>query len=79
MLYDAALERIRFDNQPPLQRVPGRLAFVTHMGNTAVRAVLPALVDAVGASGHPVIWQCDPMKENTVTLSSGYQTCDFDR
>ncbi|BBX43420.1 phospho-2-dehydro-3-deoxyheptonate aldolase [Mycobacterium simiae] len=61
------------------QRVAGRLTFVAHMGNTAVRVVLPALVDAVRASGHPVIWQCDPMKENTVTLSSGYQTCDFDR
>ncbi|GBG37736.1 phospho-2-dehydro-3-deoxyheptonate aldolase [Mycobacterium montefiorense] len=60
-------------------RVPGRLTFVTHMGNTAIRSVLPPLVDAVRASGHPIIWQCDPMQENTITLSSGYQTRDFDR
>jgi 3-deoxy-7-phosphoheptulonate synthase len=49
------------------------------MGNHKVRDVLPPIVEKVTASGHPVIWQCDPMHGNTVESTSGYKTRHFDR
>jgi 3-deoxy-7-phosphoheptulonate synthase len=33
----------------------------------------------VQASGHQVIWQCDPMHGNTHESSTGYKTRHFDR
>ncbi|MCX6467327.1 MAG: 3-deoxy-7-phosphoheptulonate synthase class II, partial [Pseudonocardiales bacterium] len=45
---------------------PGRLTLISRMGNGKVRDVLPAIVEKVEASGHKVIWQCDPMHGNTV-------------
>ncbi|MDY6811931.1 MAG: 3-deoxy-7-phosphoheptulonate synthase, partial [Actinomycetota bacterium] len=44
---------------------PGRLTLVSRMGNNKVREVLPAIISAVEATGHKVIWQCDPMHGNT--------------
>lgn len=59
--------------------VPGRLTMVARMGHDKVRTVLPAIVQAVEASGHKVIWQSDPMHGNTVTASNGYKTRHFDK
>ncbi len=58
---------------------PGRLTLVARMGNGKVREVLPAIVEAVTATGHQVIWQCDPMHGNTHEASTGYKTRHFDR
>ncbi|MGV9671960.1 MULTISPECIES: class II 3-deoxy-7-phosphoheptulonate synthase [unclassified Gordonia (in: high G+C Gram-positive bacteria)] len=58
---------------------PGRLTLVARMGNGKVRDVLPAIVTAVEASGHKVIWQSDPMHGNTHESSTGYKTRHFDR
>ena len=58
---------------------PGRLTLVTRMGNTKVRDLLPAIVEKVQATGHQVIWQCDPMHGNTHESSTGYKTRHFDR
>jgi 3-deoxy-7-phosphoheptulonate synthase len=58
---------------------PGRLTLISRMGNGKVRDVLPAIVEKVEASGHKVIWQCDPMHGNTVESTSGYKTRHFDR
>ena len=58
---------------------PGRLTLISRMGYAKVRSVLPAIVEAVEATGHKVIWQCDPMHGNTYTSSNGYKTRDFDR
>ena len=44
------------------------------MGAGQVAGRLPALVDAVRAAGHPVIWLCDPMHGNTVTTADGVKT-----
>ena len=49
------------------------------MGNGKVRDVLPAIVEKVTASGHQVVWQCDPMHGNTHESSNGYKTRHFDR
>ena len=59
--------------------VPGRLTLVARMGNGKVRDVLPAIVGAVEATGHKVIWQCDPMHGNTHEASTGFKTRHFDR
>jgi 3-deoxy-7-phosphoheptulonate synthase len=58
---------------------PGRLTLISRMGNGKVRDVLPAIVEKVEASGHKVIWQCDPMHGNTHESTTGYKTRHFDR
>ena len=58
---------------------PGRLTLVSRMGNQKVRDVLPPIIEKVQASGHQVIWQCDPMHGNTHEASTGYKTRHFDR
>ncbi|MBN9634732.1 MAG: 3-deoxy-7-phosphoheptulonate synthase, partial [Actinobacteria bacterium] len=59
--------------------IPGRLTLVSRMGNGKVRDVLPGIIQKVEASGHQVIWQCDPMHGNTHESSTGYKTRHFDR
>jgi len=49
------------------------------MGNGKVRDALPPIIEKVEASGHQVIWQCDPMHGNTHESSTGYKTRHFDR
>ena len=58
---------------------PGRLTLITRMGYDKIRDALPPVVEAVEATGHKVIWQCDPMHGNTYTSSNGYKTRDFDK
>jgi 3-deoxy-7-phosphoheptulonate synthase len=58
---------------------PGRLTLISRMGNAQVREVLPGIIEKVEASGHKVIWQCDPMHGNTHESSTGYKTRHFDR
>ncbi|MFJ1811384.1 MULTISPECIES: class II 3-deoxy-7-phosphoheptulonate synthase [unclassified Streptomyces] len=67
------VERLDADN------VPGRLTLISRMGSEKVREVLPAIVEKVEASGHRVVWQCDPMHGNTYEAASGYKTRSFDR
>ncbi|MDQ6838260.1 MAG: 3-deoxy-7-phosphoheptulonate synthase class II [Actinomycetota bacterium] len=59
-------------------RQPGRLTLVARMGAERVTEVLPGLLSAVRTSGHPVIWQCDPMHGNTVVGPGGRKTRHFD-
>jgi 3-deoxy-7-phosphoheptulonate synthase len=58
---------------------PGRLTLISRMGNGRVRELLPPIIEKVEASGHKVIWQCDPMHGNTEESRSGYKTRHFDR
>lgn len=57
---------------------PGRLMLITRMGSASVREALPALVESVVATGHPVTWVCDPMHGNTREAASGHKTRLFD-
>ena len=57
---------------------PGRLTFITRMGAGRILDELPPLIEKVRASGHPVIWSCDPMHGNTQTSASGVKTRHFD-
>jgi 3-deoxy-7-phosphoheptulonate synthase len=58
--------------------VPGRLTLITRFGAGRVGEHLPPLLEAVTASGHPVVWACDPMHGNTFTSASGHKTRRFD-
>lgn len=56
----------------------GRLTLYSRMGAGNVDKHLPALIKAVTAEGHNVVWACDPMHGNTVKSDSGYKTRRFD-
>jgi 3-deoxy-7-phosphoheptulonate synthase len=56
------------------QRRDGRLVLIPRMGRDAVSDHLPAVVRAVAAAGHRVIWLIDPMHGNTVRTSGGLKT-----
>jgi 3-deoxy-7-phosphoheptulonate synthase len=59
-------------------RIPGRLTFITRMGAGVIREALPPIVEKVTASGHPVLWVCDPMHGNTREASTGHKTRSYD-
>lgn len=56
---------------------PGRLTFITRMGASKVRDMLPDVVERVQADGRPVVWVCDPMHGNGFTSANGYKTRRF--
>ena len=60
------------------EHTAGRLTLISRMGAEHVSDRLPALLEAVKASGHPVVWACDPMHGNTFTSSGGRKTRHFD-
>ncbi|MET0661187.1 MAG: class II 3-deoxy-7-phosphoheptulonate synthase [Steroidobacteraceae bacterium] len=57
---------------------PGRLIFIHRMGVKDIEKRLPPLIQAVRATGSPVLWICDPMHGNTETASSGLKTRRFE-
>ncbi|MBI2703668.1 MAG: 3-deoxy-7-phosphoheptulonate synthase class II [Actinobacteria bacterium] len=59
-------------------RDPGRLVLISRMGAENVTVMLPPLLEAVRDSGHPVVWECDPMHGNTFTAENGRKTRHFD-
>jgi 3-deoxy-7-phosphoheptulonate synthase len=59
-------------------RVAGQLTLITRLGADMVDDLLPPLVRAVEAEGHPVVWVCDPMHGNTFTSAGGRKTRRFD-
>lgn len=59
-------------------RIPGRLTFITRMGAGVIREALAPIVEKVTASGHQVLWVCDPMHGNTREASTGHKTRSYD-
>ena len=59
-------------------RVPGRLTYYARMGAGQVRELLPPLLRAVKAEGHPVLWASDPMHANGILTADGVRTRRFD-
>jgi 3-deoxy-7-phosphoheptulonate synthase len=51
---------------------------IHRMGAKHVEAKLPVLIEAVQATGIPVLWICDPMHGNTESTSTGVKTRRFD-
>jgi len=58
---------------------PGRMTLIARMGAETLAARLPELIRAVQREGRAVVWCCDPMHGNTVTLGNGRKTRPFDR
>src|SRR5262245_27353777 len=59
-------------------RAPGRLTLVSRPGAGRIAELLPPLVRAVRAAGHPVVWACDPMHGNTFVGPTGHKTRRFE-
>ncbi|WP_419994058.1 3-deoxy-7-phosphoheptulonate synthase [Streptomyces boninensis] len=55
-------------------RIPGRLTLIARFGAADAGRLLPPLVAAVRAAGHPVSWLTDPMHGNTVPGPDGLKT-----
>ncbi|KAG6840450.1 hypothetical protein C0991_006626 [Blastosporella zonata] len=58
-------------------REPGRVTLITRYGAGKINDNLPSHISSVQATGHPVVWICDPMHGNTQTSSSGLKTRHF--
>ena len=58
---------------------PGRMTLITRMGAATLAENLPKLLRAVQREGRSVVWCCDPMHGNTVTLANGRKTRAFER
>ncbi|HET6569653.1 MAG TPA: 3-deoxy-7-phosphoheptulonate synthase class II [Rhodothermales bacterium] len=57
---------------------PGRLVFIHRFGAEKIGDHLPGIVEAVRATGSPVLWVCDPMHGNTETTDAGIKTRRFE-
>ena len=55
----------------------GRLALIHRCGAENVAEELPPILQAVCATGKPVLWICDPMHGNTKSTGEGMKTRDF--
>lgn len=56
----------------------GRLTLIHRFGAKDIEECLPPLIQAVRATGSPVLWMCDPMHGNTETTATGVKTRRFD-
>lgn len=56
----------------------GRLTLITRFGHDKVAEHLPRLIRAVEREGKKVVWSCDPMHGNTISLND-YKTRPFER
>ncbi len=60
------------------RREPGRLVLIHRLGAAQVESRLPSMIEAVRATGVPVLWVCDPMHGNTESTSTGVKTRRFE-
>ncbi len=57
---------------------PGRITLIHRFGAKSIEDCLPDLIRAVGETGSPVLWVCDPMHGNTESTADGTKTRRFD-
>lgn len=55
----------------------GKVTLITRFGATSIEKYLPPLLRAISASGHQVLWTCDPMHGNTEVVGAGIKTRRF--
>merc|ERR1711979_65645 len=61
------------------QKEEGRLMIITRYGAGKVEEMLPAHIEAVKATGVPVVWQCDAVHGNGIVAKSNkYKTRHMD-
>merc|ERR1712151_25970 len=56
----------------------GRLMLITRYGAGKVDSMLTGHIEAVKATGIPVVWQCDGVHGNGIVASNKYKTRKFD-
>jgi|EP00927_Polykrikos_kofoidii_P076504 3-deoxy-7-phosphoheptulonate synthase len=56
----------------------GRLVLITRYGASKVKEMLPGHIEAVKASGIPVVWQCDPVHGNVYTAKNKLKTRKYE-
>ncbi|MAU98707.1 MAG: 3-deoxy-7-phosphoheptulonate synthase class II [Fulvimarina sp.] len=71
-------ELIRLIDRLNPENKAGRLTLITRFGHERVEECLPKLIRAVEREGRKVVWSCDPMHGNTITLNH-YKTRPFER
>mgnify|MGYP006109554899 FL=1 len=54
-----------------------KLILIIRMGSKKISTMLPKLITKIKKHELNVIWMCDPMHGNTITLDSGIKTRDF--
>ncbi|KAI9100437.1 DAHP synthetase [Phlyctochytrium arcticum] len=59
-------------------REPGKVTLITRYGHDKISSYLRDHIKAIQATGHKVVWCCDPMHGNTETTASGVKTRRFD-
>jgi 3-deoxy-7-phosphoheptulonate synthase len=69
---DAWLQQLVTTLNP--QNQPGRLTLIHRFGARDIEKSLPRLIKTVRATGHSVLWVCDPMHGNTESTISGVKT-----
>ena len=57
---------------------PGRLVLIHRLGTDRIGTLLPPLIEAVKATGTPVVWTSDPMHGNTELTAAGIKTRRFE-
>lgn len=55
----------------------GKVTLITRYGAPKISSLLPLHIAAVRATGHTVVWQCDPMHGNTRSTTTGIKTRSF--
>ncbi|KAF2229625.1 phospho-2-dehydro-3-deoxyheptonate aldolase [Viridothelium virens] len=55
----------------------GKVTLITRYGEGKVETMLGPHIEAVKATGHTVVWQCDPMHGNTKSTPTGIKTRHF--
>ena len=57
----------------------GRLTLIARFGAEKAGEHLPKLIRAVEREGRKVVWSCDPMHGNTISVAGGCKTRPFER
>ena len=60
------------------QNIPGKLVLIHRYGAKDIENSLPKAIQAVRATGHSVLWICDPMHGNTESSQGGLKTRRFE-
>jgi 3-deoxy-7-phosphoheptulonate synthase len=60
------------------ENIPGKLALIHRFGARDIESALPRAIEAVRATGHQVLWICDPMHGNTENAQGGLKTRRFE-
>ena len=54
-----------------------KLILIIRMGASKIKIILPKLISKIKKNNLNVIWMCDPMHGNTITLNDGIKTRNF--